>query len=48
MGEAHAVAVIGAGALGRSIALAAALAGNRTILEDLFPVPYAKLNMSSA
>lgn len=37
MGEAHAVAVIGAGALGRSIALAAALAGNRTILEDLFP-----------
>ena len=33
----HAIAVIGAGRLGRGIALATALGGYRTILEDLLP-----------
>ena len=37
MGEAATVAVIGAGSVGREIALAAALAGYRTILEDILP-----------
>ncbi|HKD13878.1 MAG TPA: 3-hydroxyacyl-CoA dehydrogenase family protein [Candidatus Angelobacter sp.] len=37
MGEIRTVAVIGAGALGRGIAHAAALAGYRTILEDILP-----------
>jgi len=35
--EVHAVAVIGAGIMGRGIAHAAALGGYRTILEDLLP-----------
>jgi 3-hydroxyacyl-CoA dehydrogenase len=33
----HAIGVIGAGSLGRGIALATALGGYRTILEDLLP-----------
>jgi len=37
VGEIRTVAVIGAGALGRGIAHAAALAGYRTILEDILP-----------
>ena len=37
MTEVRTVAVIGAGIMGRGIAHAAALAGYRTILEDLFP-----------
>jgi 3-hydroxybutyryl-CoA dehydrogenase len=37
MAEIKAVAVIGAGSLGRSIAYAAALAGYRTIVEDILP-----------
>ncbi|HJT01543.1 MAG TPA: 3-hydroxyacyl-CoA dehydrogenase NAD-binding domain-containing protein [Terriglobales bacterium] len=35
--EVHTVAVIGAGAIGRGIAYAAALGGYRTILEDILP-----------
>jgi 3-hydroxybutyryl-CoA dehydrogenase len=35
--EVHAIAVIGAGIMGRGIAHAAALGGYRTILEDLLP-----------
>jgi 3-hydroxybutyryl-CoA dehydrogenase len=37
MAEIKAVAVVGAGDLGRSIAYAAALAGYRTIVEDILP-----------
>lgn len=37
MAEIKAVAVIGAGSLGRSIAYAAALAGYQTIVEDILP-----------
>ena len=37
MAEIRTIAVIGAGAVGRRIALAAALAGYRTILEDILP-----------
>ncbi len=37
MTEVRAIAVIGAGVMGRGIAHAAALGGYRTILEDLFP-----------
>src|SRR5262245_26210336 len=37
MAEIRTVAVIGAGDLGRSIACATALAGYRTILEDILP-----------
>ena len=35
--EVRAIAVIGAGTMGRGIAHAAALGGYRTILEDLLP-----------
>jgi 3-hydroxybutyryl-CoA dehydrogenase len=35
--EVHAIGVIGAGRVGRGIALAAAMGGYRTILEDLLP-----------
>jgi len=38
MAEIKAVAVIGAGSLGRSIAYAAVLAGYETIVEDILPV----------
>ena len=37
MAEIRTIAVIGAGAMGRSIACATALAGYRTILEDILP-----------
>ena len=37
MAEIQTIAVIGAGAVGRGIAFAAALAGYRTILEDILP-----------
>jgi len=37
MTEVHAIGVIGAGKVGRGIALAAAMGGYRTILEDLLP-----------
>ncbi|HEY2169493.1 MAG TPA: 3-hydroxyacyl-CoA dehydrogenase NAD-binding domain-containing protein [Candidatus Angelobacter sp.] len=37
MGEVRTIAVIGAGAIGRGIAYAAALGGYRTILEDILP-----------
>ena len=37
MAEIRTIAVIGAGAVGRGIALASALAGYRTILEDILP-----------
>jgi 3-hydroxybutyryl-CoA dehydrogenase len=37
MAAIHTVAVIGAGVMGRGIAHAAALAGYRTILEDILP-----------
>ena len=37
MAEIQTIAVIGAGALGRGIAFAAALGGYRTILEDILP-----------
>ncbi|MGA3087664.1 MAG: 3-hydroxyacyl-CoA dehydrogenase NAD-binding domain-containing protein [Terriglobales bacterium] len=37
MFEVRTIAVIGAGAMGRSIAQVAALGGYRTVLEDLFP-----------
>ena len=37
MAEIRTIAVIGAGAMGRSIACAMALAGYRTILEDILP-----------
>lgn len=37
MAEVRTIAVIGAGALGRGIAFAAALGGYRTILEDILP-----------
>src|SRR4029077_20226691 len=37
MVEIRTIAVIGAGAIGRGIAYAAALAGYRTILEDILP-----------
>jgi len=37
MAEIRTIAVIGAGAMGRSIACATALAGYRTVLEDILP-----------
>ena len=37
MAEIRTIAVIGAGAMGRSIACATGLAGYRTILEDILP-----------
>jgi 3-hydroxybutyryl-CoA dehydrogenase len=37
MAEIRTIAVIGAGAVGRGIAFAAALGGYRTILEDILP-----------
>src|SRR5712672_197527 len=37
MAEIRTIAVIGAGAIGRGIAYAAALGGYRTILEDILP-----------
>ncbi len=37
MAEIQTIAVIGAGAVGRGIAFAAALGGYRTILEDILP-----------
>src|SRR6195256_3778971 len=37
MAEIRTIAVIGAGAIGRGIAYASALAGYRTILEDILP-----------
>ena len=37
MAEIRTIAVIGAGAIGRGIAFAAALGGYRTILEDILP-----------
>ena len=37
MPEIQTIAVIGAGAIGRGIAFAAALGGYRTILEDILP-----------
>src|SRR5690348_16771919 len=45
MPEIRTVAVIGAGAVGRGIAFAAALGGYRTILEDILP---SSLRMASA
>src|SRR6185312_12065903 len=45
MAEIRTIAVIGAGAVGRGIAFAAALGGYRTILEDILP---SSLRMASA
>jgi 3-hydroxybutyryl-CoA dehydrogenase len=42
MPEVHAIAVIGAGIMGRGIAHAAALGGYRTILEDILPASLRK------